>query len=139
VTVTGRRSSALVWAAAGALALAAAACSPAPEPLFRATCTPGAGMDRVTCTIRNDGKQASRACFRARAQPEAGEPLIARRVCTKVLEPGQSIDAAVQFELGRHLSTALVTTQCMKDGRFACKLDVVETSYEMTRDIPRER
>ena len=123
-----------------ALAAAVAACDPEPEPLFGATCAPSASMEGVTCTIRNHGKKASRACFRARVQPETGDPIIARRICTRVLGPGQSAEAPAQFEqVGGIAPSGQLVAQCARNGEWACKVDVVETSREMAEDQPKER
>jgi hypothetical protein len=123
-----------------ALALAVAACEAEPEPLFGATCAPDASMEGVTCTIRNHGKKASRACFRARVQPETGDPIIARRICTKVLGPEQSAEVPAQFEkIGGIEPSSQLVTQCMKYGQWTCKVDVVETSREMSENQPKAR
>jgi hypothetical protein len=121
-------------------ATAVAACEPAAEPLMAATCGPSAAMDRLTCTIRNSGKKASRACLRARVQPQEGAPLIGRRVCTKVIEPGQAAEVTPLFEqLGLRHPSDVLTGMCMVHGQWACKVDVVETSREMVEDVPKVR
>jgi hypothetical protein len=126
-------------AAACALALAAA-CEPAPEPRLAATCAPDVGMDGVTCTVKNHGNKASRACLRARIVPEASPEIITRRVCTAVLGPGESAEARPPMEkLGRIGPAELLGGQCVKAGQWTCKVEVVETSREMAEDHPRER
>jgi len=132
------RVRALVW---GLLVVAAAAgCEPEPEPRFSAACAPDGSLQRVTCAIRNHGKKASRACFRARLQPQTGEPVIARRVCTKVLGPEEGAEVPAMFErLGRVEAADLVSSVCAPDGRWACKVDVLETPREMAENQPRSR
>lgn len=126
---------------AAALALAlAAACSPAPEPRMAATCAPDASMEQLTCAVKNHGNKASRACLRVRVRPEDAPEIITRRVCTAVLGPGASAQVTPLFEqLGRMSPVELLTGQCVKAGQWTCKVEVVETSREMTENLPRER
>jgi hypothetical protein len=136
VSVRGRR---LGGASCAVLLAAAAACGADPEPLLSATCAADGAMEHVICTIRNQGKKASRACFRARLRPPAGDPIIARRVCTKVLEPDGAAEVTVPFEpLGR-IQPAELLTQCIVAGQWACKMDVLETPREMTENQPKPR
>jgi hypothetical protein len=123
-----------VTGGARAIALAAvlAACGPAAEPRFDAACAPDVAMEQVTCTIRNNGTKAGHACITVRAQPEAGLPLIARRLCTALLEPGHASEVKPQFEqLERVRRAKTLPSRCLKLGRWTCKLDVVETPREM--------
>lgn len=126
---------------AAAVALAAcalAACDAPAEPLLAAGCVPDVAMEQVTCTIRNNGTAASRACFTARVQPEVGMPIIARRVCTAVLEPGQATEVKppfAQLERARHGQT--LASRCMQAGVWTCKIDVVETPREMSGQLER--
>ena len=123
-----------------ALLLAAAACDPPAEPRFAATCSPDDTMTQVKCTIKNHGTKASRACLRARLQPEEGPETITRRVCTVVLGPGQSAQVTPPFEqLGRISPGELILSQCAPTGQWTCKVSVVETSSEMAENIPKER
>lgn len=137
---SGGAALALVAAAAvGALAVVAG-CEPAAEPLMAATCAPSAAMDRLTCTVRNSGKKASRACLRARVQPQEGAPLIGRRVCSKVIEPGQAVEVTPLFEqLGLRQPADVLAGLCVVNGQWACKVDVVETPREMIENVPKER
>jgi hypothetical protein len=118
--------------AAAALA-ALAACGPDAEPRLDAACAPDAAMEQVTCKIRNNGTAASRACFTARVQPEAGAPLIARRMCTAVLEPGQATEVKPLFEqLDRVRRADTLVSRCVRQARWTCKIDIVETPREMS-------
>lgn len=121
---------------AGLAALAVlAACEPAAEPRFAVTCAPNATMEQVVCRVHNHGKKAGRGCFTARIQPETSAPFVARRACT-VLEPGHSAEAVPQFvQLDpRHGKT--VASQCLRQGQWTCKVDVVETPDEMLENQP---
>jgi hypothetical protein len=119
-------------------ALAAlAACDPAAEPRFAATCAPDTAMEQVTCRIHNHGKQAGRACFTARVQPETGTPLVAQRMCTGVLEPGRSVEATPRFEpLDRLQRSKTVVSRCLRQGRWTCKVDVAESPDELLENQP---
>jgi hypothetical protein len=133
----GARARAL--AAAAALAGAAAggsgalgACGSAAEPMFAAACGPDPTMERVVCTVRNNGTAAGNACFTARAQPETGLPLIARRVCTAVLAPGQAVEVVPPFEQIERVRRAnTLASRCLRLGRWTCRVDIVETPREM--------
>ncbi len=124
-----------------ALALAAAAaltaCGPTAEPRFDAACAPDVGMEQVRCTIRNNGTKEGHACITARAQPEAGPPLIARRLCTGLLQPGHAIEVTPEFEqLERVRRGKTVASRCLKQGQWTCKVDVVETPREIAGQSP---
>ena len=128
--------------AAVAVAMAAAAvlgaCKPEPEPLFSATCGRDEAAGQVKCTIRNQGKKEGRACFRPRIHFETGEPLITRRVCTRVLAPGESTEVPALFErMGRVNVEELLQTRCAPSGQWTCKVDVLETSREMMENQPK--
>lgn len=124
----------------GLVLAAAAGCAPDPEPQLTATCAPDGALQRVICTIRNHGKKAGRACFRARLSPQTGEPVIGRRVCTKVLGPEEGAEVPALFErLGRVEPADLVSSVCAPDGQWACKVDVVETPREMSENQPKPR
>src|SRR5262249_12967534 len=134
-----------VSALAGALALAFAGSGcksePDPEPRFGATCVPDGSMEKVTCTVKNHGTKASRACLRVRIQPpsEVGPEIITRRVCTGVLGRGRSAEVTPLFErLGRITPAQLLSSQCLDAGQWQCKLEVVETSREMAENLPKE-
>jgi len=138
--VPGRRDRGVSAAACALLLAATAGCEQEPEPLFGAQCAIDAGREHVTCTIRNHGKKASRACFRARIQPQTGEPVIARRVCTRVLGPDEQAEVPVPFEhLGRVGPAELLNNLCVVAGEWTCKLDVLETPREMTENQPKPR
>jgi len=126
---------------AGLAALAAlaglAACEPAAAPSFAATCEPSATMEQVICRVHNHGKRAGRACFTARVQPESGPPLVAQRMCTGMLEPGRSLEATPSFEqLDRARRGKTVPDRCVRQGRWTCKVDVVETADELLQNQP---
>jgi hypothetical protein len=92
-------------------------------------------MEQVTCRVHNHGKKAGRACFTARVQPETGAPLVARRACT-VLEPGHSTEATPQFVLLDPRRGETMTDRCLRQGRWTCKVDVVETPDELLENQP---
>src|SRR5258705_107209 len=78
-----------------------------------------ARRDRVSSTIRNSGTRASRACLAVRAQREGAPPLIARRVCTQILEPGQSFELTPPFEqLDRLRRSKTLPSRCLMQGRW---------------------
>ena len=105
-------------AAACALLLAVGGCGgPEPEPRFAATCGFDESQARIACSIKNHGNKASRACFRARLQPETGEPIITRRVCTAVLGPGQSAQVTPPVERVRNVEPTDLSPRCARRGR----------------------
>jgi hypothetical protein len=134
----GRGAPAGLAALVGLAALAGlAACEPEAGPRFAATCAPDATMEQVTCRIHNHGKRAGRACFTARVQPVEGTPFVAQRVCTGVLSPGHSLEAKPAFELlDRTRRDKAVAARCLQQGRWTCKIDVVETPDEMLQNQP---
>jgi hypothetical protein len=120
-----------------ALAAGAAACGDAGEAAFTASCAPDTEMAQLTCTVQNRGTKAGRACITARLQPERSAPIIARRMCTGMLDPAQSAVLTPMFE---QLPTArrgkTLASRCAKDGRWTCVIDIVETPRQMGENLP---
>lgn len=116
------------------------ACGEEAEPRFHASCTPDPELEKLTCTVANQGTKAGRACLTARLQPEQGAPIIARRACTSVLAPEQSVTVTPAFE---QLPTARVhktlASRCAKNGSWSCKIDIVENSRQLGENLPAER
>jgi hypothetical protein len=131
--VAGGRAHAVARALVAAVATAgAAACGAAAEPMFAAACGPDPTMEQVTCTVRNNGTAAGNACLTVRAQPETGMPLIARRVCTAVLAPGQAVEVTPSFEqIERVRRASTVASRCLRQGQWICRVDIVETPGQM--------
>jgi hypothetical protein len=138
--VAGWAAAAVAMAVVAAAIAALGACKPEPEPLFSATCGRDEAAGQVKCTILNQGKKEGRACFRPRIHFETGEPLITRRVCTRVLAPGESAEVPALFErMGRVNVEEMLQTKCAPSGQWTCKVDVVETSREMMENQPKSR
>ena len=128
-------------AIAGALAAAAAVvlagCGEEREARFAASCAPDPLMEQLACTVQNTGTKAGRACLTARAQPEKGAPIIARRMCTGVLEPAQTAVVTPRFEqLPQARRGKTLASRCAKDGRWSCAVDIVETPRELGENLP---
>lgn len=125
------------WLASAALAVGAAACGDAGEAVFAASCAPDPQQEQITCTVQNKGTKAGRACITARVQPERSAPIIARRMCTGMLDPAQTAVITPMFE---QLPTArrnkTLASRCAKDGRWSCGIDIVETPREMGENLP---
>jgi hypothetical protein len=119
------------------LAAGAAGCGDAGEAAFIATCAPDTQMEQLTCTVQNRGTKAGRACITARVQPERSAAIIARRMCTGMLEPAQTAVITPMFE---QLPTArrnkTLASRCAKNGSWKCGIDIVETPREMGENLP---
>jgi hypothetical protein len=105
------------------------ACEDPYEPNFYAICTPKPTNLGVDCTIENKGKQAGRACITVRLTIEGKVPLASRRLCTKALYPGQTMAVSPPFNEG--------FDRCIKDGRWGCAIEIVETSRSMGENLPK--
>ena len=103
----------------------------APAPKMRASCAPDSNFETMTCTVENVGKVKSRACVTAREQVPKARPLVAQRVCTKALEPGEKLTFKPRFEL--HANIAPV---CAPDGTWICRDEIVETPEMLTQNLP---
>ena len=103
-----------------------------PKAEFRASCKPAASNDAIECVVENVGKRPGRACLTAREQPPKKPPLIAKRLCTKVLAPGEkSATLAPKFADAPDLQPI-----CAPDGTWVCKGDIVEKPHELGDNIP---
>ncbi len=100
---------------------------------FRASCKPDATFDTMTCTVENIGKRRGRACVTAREQVPKSRPLIAQRVCTKQLEPGQSLTFKPSFE-----NVTTLQPVCAPEGTWICRDEIVETPAMLTENLPAE-
>jgi hypothetical protein len=128
-----------VLAGLGALG-ALGACGEEAEPRFHASCTPDPALEKLACTITNQGTKAGRACLTARLQPEQGAAIIARRACTSVLAPEQSAVVTPAFEqLATSRARKTLASRCAKDGRWSCVIDIVENSRQLGENLPAER
>ena len=59
-------------------------------------------------------------------------PLIARRVCTAVLEPGQAVEVMPPFEQIERVRRAnTLASRCLRQGQWICRVDIVETPRQM--------
>ncbi len=111
-----------------------AACQKDDTPEFHATCKPDSTLSGMECTVENVGKTTGRACFTAREQPPKAQPLIARRLCTKVLAPGEKQTGMTpKFELVENLQP-----KCSPDGTWICKDEIVETPQMLGQNLPAE-
>ena len=117
------------------LLLLVAACQKqaAQQPEFRASCKPDATFDTMTCTVDNIGQRRGRACVTAREQVPKSRPLIAQRVCTKQLEPGESLTFKPHFENVKTLQSV-----CAPDGKWICRDEIVETPAMLGENLPAE-
>jgi hypothetical protein len=115
--------------------LVAAACQKeaAQQPEFRASCKPDATFDNMTCTVDNIGKRPGRACVTAREQVPKARPLIAQRVCTKQLAPGESLTFKPKFE-----NVTTLQPVCAPEGTWICRDEIVETPAMLTQNLPAE-
>lgn len=117
------------------LLLVAAACQKqaAPAPEFRASCKPDNTFDNMTCTVDNIGKRRGRACVTAREQVPKSRPLVAQRVCTKQLEPGESLTFKPKFD-----NVQTLQPKCAPEGKWICRDEIVETPAMLTENLPAE-
>jgi predicted methyltransferase len=102
-----------------------------PTPAMRASCAPDSNFETMTCTVENVGKVRSRACVTAREQVPKSRPLVAQRVCTKSLEPGEKLTFRPKFELHANLAPV-----CAPDGTWICRDEIVETPEMLTQNLP---
>lgn len=119
-----------------ALLLFTAACTKAkPEGrVFRASCKPNATLDGLECVVENIGKVAGRACVTAREQVPKNRPLIAQRVCTKQLAPGESHAFQPKFDRVASLQPA-----CSPEGKWICRDEIVESPEMLGENIPGQK
>jgi hypothetical protein len=114
-----------------------AACKSEGEPRFSVTCEPNLGMEQIACKVHNHGTKAGRACFTARVQPEQGQMLVGRRLCTGMLEPGRTMEGTPVFDQLDPTRRKLTFTRlCVKDGQWTCKVDIVETPEQLLENQP---
>lgn len=104
-----------------------------PAAEMRASCKPDANLDSMICTVENIGKVRSRACVTAREQVPKSQPLIAQRICTRPLEPGETLTILPKFD--RH---ATLQPVCAPDGKWICRDEIVETPAMLTQNLPAE-
>ena len=114
------------------LLLLLVACQTDAKPAFRASCKPNANLERLECIVENIGKKAGRACVTAREQPPKARPLIAKRVCTKSLAPGEKAEFTPKFDRIESLGP-----MCAPDGQWLCKDEIVELPHELGDNIPK--
>lgn len=100
------------------------------KPELRASCKPNPASEALECVVENVGKQPGRACVTARVQPPKAQPLIAKRLCTKALAPGEKVSLSPKFD--GHASLQPV---CSPDGQWVCKDDIVEQPHELGDNI----
>ena len=113
-----------------------AGCSKAePTAQFRASCKPDANHDNMECTVENIGKKPARACVTSREQvvPKK-KTLVARRVCTKVLEPGTN-----QVLHPKYDGIESLQPLCAPDGDWLCKDEIVESPEMLGENIPGQQ
>lgn len=115
--------------------LAACQKQEAEKPQFQASCKHDATFDNIDCVVENIGKRRGRACVTARVQVPKSRPLIAQRVCTKPLDPGQRLSFRPKFER----TTDGLQKICAPDGQWVCRDEIVETPEMLTENIPEDR
>jgi hypothetical protein len=115
--------------------LLAACHKAAPEKAkFRAICKPDALLENIQCTVENIGKVRGRACVTSREQVPKSRPLVAQRVCTKQLEPGEALSFKPSFYQVKNLHAV-----CAPDGVWVCLDEIVETPDMLTENIPGQK
>jgi hypothetical protein len=102
-----------------------------PVATFRASCKPNANLDGMECTVENIGANPRRACVTSREQVPKSRPLIAQRVCTKVLAPGEKHSFVPKFD-----NTPSLQPACSPDGKWVCRDEIVETPEMLDKNIP---
>jgi len=123
------------WCNTILLVLAAACQKQQPEKAkFRASCKPNNTLDGMECTVENVGKKRGRACVTSREQVPKSRPLIAQRICTKPLEPGESHSFKPKFDRVESLQPI-----CSPDGQWICRDEIVETPEMLGENIPGEK
>ena len=110
-------------------------CQKDDAPKFRASCKPNSSLDGLECVVENVGKRAGRACMTAREQPPKSQPVVARRLCTKVLAPGEKTPTLVPTFDGKPNLQKI----CAPDGTWVCKDEIVETPQMLGENIPAGR
>jgi hypothetical protein len=61
-------------------------------------------------------------------------------MCTGVLEPAQTAVITPPFEqLPQARKGKTLASRCVKDGRWSCAIDIVETPSEMIENLPGSR
>jgi hypothetical protein len=117
------------------LLLLLVACQKTPEKAkFTAACKPDASSyDFVECTVENIGKVKGRACVTSREQVPNSVPLVAQRVCTKELAPGEKVTFRPKYDrLGKQRLQAV----CAPQGQWVCRDEIVETPEMLTENLP---
>lgn len=116
------------------LLLALVACQkdvPTPTASFRASCKPNANLDGMECVVENIGTTPRRACVTSREQVPKSRPLIAQRVCTKILAPGEKHAFVPKFD-----RTPSLQPMCSPDGQWVCRDEIVESPEMLDKNIP---
>ena len=114
------------------LLLLLVACQKETKSDFRASCKPNATLDGLDCVVENVGKKAGRACVTAREQPPKVQPIVAKRVCTKSLAPGEKQSFKPKFDRVESLQPI-----CSPEGTWVCKDEIVEQQHELGDNIPK--
>ena len=115
------------------LLLVACQKTPAEKAKFTAVCKPDANLDNVVCTVENVGKIKGRACVTSREQVPKSTPLVAQRVCTKELGPGEKLTFTPKYD---RLGKQTVHDVCAPDGQWVCRDEIVETPEMLTENMP---
>lgn len=102
---------------------------------FSAVCNPDATFDNIECTIENTGKAAGRACVTSRIQVPKQQTLMAPRVCSRVLQPGEKLAFKPKYD---NLPKDGLQRTCAPEGKWICRHEIVETPAMMTENLPRE-
>jgi hypothetical protein len=105
-----------------------------PKPAFRASCKPNATLDGMECSVENISAKPGRACVTSREQVPKSRPLIAQRVCTKVLAPGEKHAFRPKFDRYESLQP-----MCSPDGTWICRDETVETPEMLGENIPNQK
>jgi len=112
-----------------------AACKKTDKPVdkaaFKASCKPNPTHDGMDCTVENISTKPGRACVTSREQVPKSRPLIAQRVCTKVLQPGEKHAFSPSFDRYPTLQPV-----CAPDGTWICIDEIVETPEMLGENIP---
>jgi len=88
----------------------------------------------MECSVENISKTPGRACVTSREQVPKSRPVIAQRVCTKVLAPGEKLDFKPKFDRYETLQPV-----CSPDGTWICRDEIVETPEMLGENIPSEK
>ena len=114
------------------LLVACSKAKPAPSASFRASCKPDANLEHMLCTVENVGKQAGRACVTSREEVPKSIALVAQRICTKVLAPGEKQELQPKFENMESLQP-----KCSPEGTWICRDEIVESPEMLGQNIPK--